>query len=69
LKYAKIGFTGFSQAENSSVVVPANETLLQRVYVLSAKGTPAATSDRTEFDLWIKDLDLGEEKRIPVGEF
>ena len=46
--------------DSTTVTVNANETLLQRVYVLAAKGTAAATSDRTEFEMWIKDLDTDE---------
>ncbi len=47
--------------EADSVVVPANETLLQRVYVTAPKGSDAATSDRTEFRLWVEDR-LGDER-------
>ncbi len=43
-----------------SVVVNANETLLQRVYITAAKGSAPATSDRTEFRLWVEDK-LGDE--------
>ncbi len=46
--------------DSTTVKVNANETLLQRVYVLATKGTAAATSDRTEFDMWIKDLSNDE---------
>ncbi len=38
------------------VTVPANQTLEQRVYVVAAPGSVAATSDRTELRLWIADL-------------
>lgn len=43
-----------------SVVVNANETLLQRVYITAPKGSAPATSDRTEFRLWVEDK-LGDE--------
>jgi len=43
-----------------SVVVNANETLLQRVYITAPKGSAAATSDRTEFRLWVEDK-IGDE--------
>jgi len=36
--------------------VPANETRTQRLYVTAPAGSPAATTDRTEFRLWIEDL-------------
>ena len=38
------------------VRVPANETRTQRLYVTAPAGSPAATTDRTEFRLWIEDL-------------
>jgi len=44
----------------NSVVVNANETLLQRVYVTAPKGSAPATSDRTEFTVWVEDK-IGEE--------
>jgi polyferredoxin len=47
-------------SETGAVLVPANETLLQRVYVAAPKGTEASKTDRTEFDLWVEDLDTGE---------
>ena len=42
------------------VLVPANETLEQRVYVLAAPGSTAATSDRTALRLWVEDMDASE---------
>lgn len=47
--------------EGSGVLVPANETLLQRVYVVAPKGSMSATSDRTEFRLWVEDK-VGDEQ-------
>ena len=38
------------------VLVPANQTLTQRVYVTAPAGTPAATADRTPLRLWVEDL-------------
>ena len=38
------------------VLVPANETKVQRVYVIARPGDPAATADRTALRLWIEDL-------------
>jgi cytochrome c oxidase accessory protein FixG len=43
-----------------SVTVPANETLLQRVYVIAPDGSAPATSERTEFRFWVEDLISGE---------
>ncbi len=47
-------------SDTTTVTVPANETLLQRIYVLAPKGTAASARDRTEFDMWIKDQSTGE---------
>lgn len=38
------------------VLVPANETLEQRVHVIAAQGSNAAISDRTALRLWIEDM-------------
>ena len=46
--------------EGTSVSVPANETLLQRVYVIAPKGSEPAKSDRTEFDFVVTDQVGGE---------
>ncbi|MDO6590074.1 cytochrome c oxidase accessory protein CcoG [Loktanella sp. D2R18] len=43
-----------------SIVVPANETLLQRVYVSARPSDAAATVDRTELRLWVEDMTSGE---------
>ena len=40
----------------TTVEVPANEMVLQRVYVIAPAGSPAAASHRTDFRLWIEDL-------------
>ena len=42
--------------DSLKVLVPANETRIQRLYVTAPTGSVAATSDRTEFRLWIEDL-------------
>ena len=47
--------------DTDSVIVPANETFLQRVYVTAPKGSAPATSDRTEFSLWVEDK-IGDEQ-------
>lgn len=39
--------------EDNKVTVPANETLQQRLYVIAAPGSEAATDDRTEIRLWV----------------
>ena len=46
--------------EGTGVIVPANETLLQRVYVTAPKGSTPAVSDRTEFRMWVEDK-VGDE--------
>jgi cytochrome c oxidase accessory protein FixG len=38
------------------VLVPANQTLTQRVYVTAPAGTPATRADRTPLRLWVEDL-------------
>jgi cytochrome c oxidase accessory protein FixG len=43
-----------------SVVVPANQTLTQRVYVIAPASTQAARADRTPLRLWVEDLDSNE---------
>ena len=43
-----------------SVSVPANETMLQRVYVVAPPGSPPAVGDRSEFRFWVEDLTNGE---------
>jgi cytochrome c oxidase accessory protein FixG len=40
----------------NSVMVPANETFLQRVYVSARPDDPAATSNRTDLRFWVEDL-------------
>jgi cytochrome c oxidase accessory protein FixG len=44
------------------VLVPANQTLTQRVYVVAPAGSPAAAADRTDFRFWIEDL--GSSDRV-----
>ena len=39
-----------------AVTVPANETLLQRVYVIAPSGSEAATSHSTDLTIWVEDL-------------
>ena len=40
-----------------SVTVPANETLLQRVYVTARPQDPASSADRTDLRLWVEDVE------------
>ncbi|MCV6585209.1 MAG: cytochrome c oxidase accessory protein CcoG [Marinibacterium sp.] len=40
--------------------VPANETLLQRVYVVTPRGSDPANGERTEFRFWVEDINNGE---------
>ncbi|MGI1660864.1 cytochrome c oxidase accessory protein CcoG [Palleronia sp. KMU-117] len=47
-------------ATDNVVYVPANETLLQRVYVIAPTGSVPATSGRTEIRFWIEDIVSGE---------
>ena len=43
-----------------AVEVPANQQLLQRVYVMAPRGSDPAVADRTEFRFWVEDLTNGE---------
>ena len=47
------------------VLVPANATMDQRLYVTAAAGSPAATTGRTDLRLWISDVD---EPVVPRAE-
>lgn len=42
--------------EGLSVMVPANETKTQKVYLTAPKGTVAAESERTDIRFWIEDI-------------
>jgi cytochrome c oxidase accessory protein FixG len=42
--------------EDLTVDVPANEMVLQRVYVIAPAGSAAAEAHRSEFRLWVEDL-------------
>ena len=42
------------------VTVPANEMVLQRVYVLAPPRSDAANGDRTEIRLWVEDISNGD---------
>ncbi|MBQ2260728.1 MAG: cytochrome c oxidase accessory protein CcoG [Loktanella sp.] len=46
--------------DQAIVTVPANETMLQRVYVSTAPGSAAATTDRTDLRFWVEDAITGE---------
>ncbi len=43
-----------------SVDVPADETKLQRVYLMAPRGSDPAALDRTEIRFWVEDLASGE---------
>jgi cytochrome c oxidase accessory protein FixG len=43
-----------------AVDVPANEMVIQRVYVVAQKGSVPALSDRTEMRFWLEDLENGD---------
>ena len=43
-----------------TVTVPANETYLQRVYVLAPPNSEPAQSERTEFRFWVEDISNGD---------
>lgn len=47
-------------ATADSVTVPANETMLQRVYVSAAPGSAAGSADRTDLRFWVEDRITGE---------
>jgi hypothetical protein len=42
--------------EGLAVTVPANEMVLQRVYVIAPAGSAAANAHRTDFRFWVEDL-------------
>ena len=44
----------------SSIIVPADEMLLQRVYLIAPSGSDPAQTDNTEVRLWIEDTQNGE---------
>ncbi|MBP0481419.1 cytochrome c oxidase accessory protein CcoG [Sagittula salina] len=43
-----------------TVTVPANETYLQKVYVIAPKGAAPAEAERTPFRFWVEDLSNGD---------
>ena len=43
-----------------SVMVPANETMTQRVYVIAPRNADPSEADRTDIRFWIEDLASGE---------
>ncbi len=47
-------------AEGDTVEVPADSTMLQRVYVVADPGDPAAVQPRSEFRFWVEDTASGE---------
>jgi cytochrome c oxidase accessory protein FixG len=59
----RIELEGTSQR---SLIVPANETFLQRVYVSARPGDPAASTDRTDLRFWVEDSISGERAHKDV---
>ena len=49
--------------ENLVVTVPANEMVLQRVYVTAPAGTVAADAHRTDLRIWVEDIDSAASDR------
>ncbi len=47
-------------SEGNAVMVPADSTMLQRVYLVAGPDAEAATADRTDVRLWIEDVTSGE---------
>jgi len=47
-------------SEDNAVMVPADSTMLQRVYLVAEPDSEAATADRTNVRLWIEDVTSGE---------
>jgi len=45
---------------DQTVSVPANETMLQRVYLLAPPNSPPAVTHRTEVRFWVEDLTTGD---------
>ena len=43
-----------------TVMVPANETMTQRVYVIAPRDAGPSQADRTDIRFWIEDLASGE---------
>ncbi|MFD0857592.1 cytochrome c oxidase accessory protein CcoG [Roseovarius aquimarinus] len=46
--------------DGTTVEVPADATMLQRVYVLAGPDDPAAEAERSEFRFWVEDTASGE---------
>ncbi|WP_373281651.1 cytochrome c oxidase accessory protein CcoG [Litoreibacter roseus] len=47
-------------AQTNQVTVPANESLIQRIYVTARPEDPAASRDRTDLRLWVEDVQNGD---------
>jgi len=52
--------TKLEGTDQETVIVPANETAQQRVYVVAPQGTDPTTAERTNVRFWIEDLVSGE---------
>jgi hypothetical protein len=46
--------------EGDTVIVPADSTFLQRVYVVAPAESDAAASERVDIRLWVEDVTNGE---------
>lgn len=47
-------------AEIDTVIVPANSTKQQRIYIMAPPGTPASSRDRTDVRIWVRDIASNE---------
>ena len=54
----QIELQGQDGADN--VLVPADTTVLQRVYVSARPGDPAASLHTTDLRIWVEDIESGE---------
>jgi polyferredoxin len=50
---------GLQGEDGQTVTVPADTTMLQRVYVTAKPGDPAAQADSTALRIWVDDVEAG----------
>jgi len=55
---------GVEGSDTSTVTVPADESMLVRVYVSAAPDNPAAQAQRTAFRFWIEDVTSGSRAYV-----
>jgi cytochrome c oxidase accessory protein FixG len=55
---------GVEGAEDSTVMVPADESMLIRVYVSAPPTDPVAQAPRTPFRFWIEDVSSGDRAHV-----